>query len=137
MSSTHYLRFKSLALILALTGCAALLDDSDYARLEQPEVAYACAAYLMRVDAPGLAPRVVEVDSKWINTYATGQQWVRSEYAWETNTIYIFPTMHDYARDLGHEMAHAIQYQLGEEFNEWEAKKVGRWIGDCVNFGGV
>ena len=130
------MRFIALALILS--GCATLLDDSDYARLEQPDVAYACALSRMGIDeAPGPVPRVVEVDSKWINTYATGQQWVRSEYVWETNTIYIFPTMHDYYRDLPHEMTHAIQFQLGEEFGEAEARKVARWADHCVKFGNL
>ena len=128
---------RVLFLALILSGCA-LLDDSDVARLEQPDVAYACALSRMRIaEAPGPVPRVVEVDSKWVNTYATGGQWVRSEYVWETNTVYIFPTMHDYYRDLPHEMAHAIQFQLGEEFGEREAKKVGRWADHCVKFGGL
>ena len=124
-----------IALALALTGCA-LLDDSDVARLEQPDVAYACALSRMRIaEAPGPVPTVVEVDSMWVNTYATGGQWVRAEYVWEINTIYIFPTMHNYYRDLPIDMAHAIQYQLGEEFGEWEAQKVGRWAHHCVKFG--
>ena len=121
-----------IAFAFVLSACASLLDDSDYARLEQPEVSYSCVLDLMRVEAPGPLPTVVEVDSKWANTYATGQQWVRSEYVWQTNTIYIFPTMHYYAEDLAHEMTHAIQYQLGEQFNEWEAKKVDSWVDHCI-----
>ena len=122
-------------LSLILTGCA-MMDDSEYARFEQPDVSYACALSRMRIDeAPGSVPHVVETDSSWINVYATGQQWVRSEYVWEINTIYIFPTMHNYASDLLHEMVHVIQYQLGEEFSEWEARKVERWINHCVSFG--
>ena len=129
------MRFLLIALILS--GCA-LLDDSDVARLEQPDVAYACALSRMRIaEAPGPVPRVVETDSMWVNTYATGQEWVRAEYVWEIHTIYIYPTMHNYWRDLPHEMAHVIQYQLGEEFGKAEAQKVGRWADHCIKFGGL
>ena len=139
-----------LTLALVISGCATMvpgvatytspswLDDSDYARMEQPGVAYACALRRMGIDeAPGPVPRVVEVDSSWINTYATRAEWVSAEYVWETNTIYIFPRMHDYYRELPHEMAHAIQFQLGEEFSEAEAKKVADYAHHCVIFGGM
>ena len=144
------MRTLLIALALALAGCApfvpgvptytspAWLDDSDYARLELVDVAYACALSRMRIDvAPGKVPRVVEMDSKWINTYATGQYWAGAEYVWQTNTIYIFPTMHSYYRDLPHEVTHAIQYQLGEKFGEREAKKVADYAHHCVIFDGM
>ncbi len=128
------MRFLLIALILS--GCASLLDDSDYARLEQSDVSYDCALSRMRIkEAPGPVPTVVEVPSMWINTYAVGQQWVRAEYVSEINTIYIFPTMHHYATDLAVEMTHAIQFQLGEDYGEWEAQKVARWINHCIIFG--
>ena len=129
------MRALAVLALMLLSGCA-LLDDSDVARLEQPDVAYACALSRMRIaEAPGTVPRVVEVDSMWVNTYSTGGQWVRAEYVSRTNTVYIFPTMRHYWRDLPHEMAHAIQFQLGKPFSEWEAQKVARWAHHCVIFG--
>ena len=61
---------KALLFILVLGGCASLLDDSDFARMEQPEVAYACALDRMRIEeAPGPVPNVVWVNGKWKEYY--------------------------------------------------------------------
>ena len=139
----------AFALAFAISGCAsfvpgvptltspAFLDDSDYARMEQADVSYACALKRMGIDeAPGPVPWLVWVDGSWINTYHTKAEWVESEYVEEINTIYIRRSMHAW-RLLVWEMTLAVQYQLGEEYGEAEARKNASYAHHCVIFGEV
>ena len=138
-----------LAAAFAISACATMtpgvatltspawLDDSDYARMEQPGVAYACALKRMGIDkAPGEAPRIVWWDEKWTNTYYTRAMWVVSEYDDWNNTIHMMRSM-DAWRRLVWENTLAIQYQRGEEYNEREAKKNADFAHHCVIFGKV
>ena len=138
-----------LALAFVISACAPFtpgvatytspswLDDSEYARMEQAEVSYACALKRMRIDkAPGEPPTVIWINGPWRNTYYTNEVWVESEYVAEINTIYIMRSM-DAWRRLVWEMVLAVQYQLGEKFNEREAKKHTFYAHHCVIFGEV
>ena len=121
--------------IIAIAGCAALLDDSDAKRLSLPGPAYACAAYLMGVDAPGPVPTVAYHDTFW-QTDEHGSDWLKGQYIPETNTVHVRVNyrLHE---TLTHEMVHAVQHQLGEQYGEAEAQKHSRWVGDCWKFGGI
>lgn len=129
----HKIILATTALAVALSGCSGMFDDSDYARFEQPGPAYKCAAYLMRVEAPGPVPNVVWHDRYWRNNYYGGSRWADGEYVAETNTIHVRLSFRG-AQTLVHESVHAIQFQRGEEYNEWEARKVERWFSNCPNF---
>lgn len=125
---------KTLALIaLILSGCTALLDDSDMARLEKPAAAYECAAFLAGVETPGPVPTVIWRDGAWLAEVRGSWKWVNGTYDPRTNTINV---RRDFsaAKTMVHEMTHALQAHLGEPFNEAEAQKAANWIRDCINF---
>lgn len=129
------IRGSVLTIALVLAGCASLLDDSDMKRMENQEVSFDCAMKLMRqTEYPVSIPWVMEVDGMWWNTYYTSQKLTRSEYDDNLNVIWIFPTMHYYAEDLLHENIHAIQYFIGEEYGENEARKHTYWLKHCFLF---
>ena len=119
-----------LTLLLA-AGCAPLARmDADLARLEQPGPALECVKFLMGVEVDMADPTIEWFNYRWPNAQGV---LVNGSADAETNTIYIF-RHYQASRTVAHETTHLVQAYLGEEFNEWEAKKVGDWLHDCPNF---
>ena len=123
----------AILVMVAMSGCASIRaqmieDDNAYKRLSLPYASYRCAAYLMGVPLPGDEPTVDYVEGMWYGDY--GEK-VQGEYHSDTNTIRVRITYRT-AQVLLHEMVHAIQFQRGEAYNEWEARKTMQWIDDCI-----
>ncbi len=117
---------RALLFILVLTGCASLLDDSDYARIEQPEVANRCVAWLLGEDVRPLPYIVYVEDMPWLPEFG----FVSGYYSPDHNTIVIHRQFNQ-GPILRHELTHVYGA------TESEARSVARRGADCVNFGGV
>ena len=128
---------SALALALALGGCASLTatppENLEFVSPEQSASDYACAAFLMGVDAPGPVPVVYLRDGMWMNEDG---EWVNGEYFPGAN-LALVRRFYDTEETTVHELTHALQKQRDEAFNQFEADKAERWLRDCRNFGGM
>lgn len=111
-------------MIFAVAGCATTMD-----RFEQPSAAYACAADLMEVEAPGPLPEVIWVD----DLFYVGGVLAQGSYVVETNTIKVRRDFHEGVKTLVHEMTHALQAQFDRELSQPEAREAERRINECIN----
>ena len=117
---------RLIILAFALAACAPMLDDSDMVRLEQPDAANRCVAWLLGEDMRPL-PRIVYTDEMpWHPDFG----FVPAFYLEDYETI-VMPRRFNQAPPLMHELAH--HYGATER----EAESVARRAGDCINFGGV
>ncbi len=125
MSLTLVLRAETpatLALIFALSACAAF-DDSDMARLEQPEAANRCVAWLLGEDVKPL-PRIVYAEGM---PYLAAHGYVPGYYHPDTD-ILVQRRFNQYPT-LAHELAHVYGA------TESEAESVARRGRDCLIYG--
>jgi len=113
------MRVASLGLALVLAAAPALADD--YARLERPEVANRCVAWLLSENVRPL-PRIVYTDEMpWLPEYG----YVPGFYVDGTITL---RRKFNQVPSLLHEMAH--HYGVTER----EARSVARRGRNCENF---
>ena len=112
---------RLIILAFALAACAPMLDDSDMVRLEQPDAANRCVAWLLGEDMRPL-PRIVYTDEMpWLPEYG----YVPGFYVDGTITL---RRKFNQVPSLLHEMAH--HYGATER----EARSVARRGRNCENF---
>ena len=135
------------ALVLALFVLAGCASDYEFEQTpfagstgtvanpsnEWAQWHYDCALKRMQLDAPGPGPvpEIRWVDKRWRTYYG---EVASGAYLSDTNTVLVTHSRIS-TEVVVHEMVHAIQFQRGEAYSEWEAYRASSLWKHCLIFG--
>ena len=115
---------RLIPILLLVTGCATLLDDSDIARQERPDVANLCVASLLGEDVKPLPDIEYTDEMPWHPDFG----FVPGYYSPSRNLI-VVQRRFNQGPILRHEIGHVY------DENEAVARSLARRGGDCATFG--